>query len=271
IRIVSDILESNGSSSMASVCGGTLALMDAGVPIKSTVAGISIGLVYEEGKYVLLTDIQGEEDHAGDMDFKVAGTRKGVTAIQMDLKTPGVALSLLKEALEQAKSGRFAIMDIMEQTIGQSKKELSTYAPRMVQVKVPVNKIREVIGPGGKIINKIQDETGATISIEDDGTTSISAPNGESLKAAKEWVEGIIAEVEIGKIYTGKVTRVENFGAFVEVLPGKEGLVHISQIAQHRVQNVTDEVNLGDTIKVKAMEIDSKGRLNLSRKAAMGE
>ncbi|HAM39479.1 MAG: polyribonucleotide nucleotidyltransferase [Elusimicrobia bacterium RIFOXYC2_FULL_34_12] len=271
IRIVSDILESNGSSSMATVCGGSLALMDAGIPIKSGVAGIAMGLMTEGDKYVILTDIQGLEDHYGDMDFKVAGTRVGITGIQMDIKIDSVKMNILEEGLEKAKIARLKILDIMDKTISQSKSALSEYAPKMITIMIDVAKIKDVIGSGGKIIRKIIQDTGAEINIEDDGKITISAVNSESLNMAKQRIEDITADVEVGKIYKGKVVSITNFGAFVEVLPNKDGLVHISQIEEKRVEKVEDVLKLGDEIWVKVMEVDKQGRINLSRKQAMKE
>jgi polyribonucleotide nucleotidyltransferase len=268
IRVVADILESNGSSSMATVCSSSLSLMDAGVPIKNAVAGISIGLVKEGDKYVLLSDIIGSEDHYGDMDFKIAGTKNGITAIQLDLKIIGVPISILKEAVEQATKVRHEILGIMSKTIESPRSSISQYAPKIVAFKIKKEKIGEVIGPGGKIIRKILEETGAEIDIDDDGKVTISAPSDEQLSKARARVLEITEEVEVGKIYTGTVRRITNFGAFVEILPGKEGLVHISQLAQNRVKNVSDVLKIGDVIKVKCMEIDDMGRINLSKRQA---
>ena len=270
IRVVSEVLSSNGSSSQASVCGSTLALMDAGVPIKSPVAGIAMGLierVEEDGtsKMAILSDIQGMEDFLGDMDFKVAGTADGVTAIQMDIKVHGLSREILETALRQAKVGRMHIMGIMLEELPEPRKELSKYAPRIISMQVPVDKIRVIIGSGGKTINKIISDTGAKIDIDDDGNVFIASPNLESLEAAKSMIEGLIEEVEVGKVYTGKVVRLMNFGAFVEVLPGKDGLLHISKICKARVEKVEDMLNIGDTVTVKCVEIDSQGRVNLSR------
>jgi len=269
LRLVSDILESNGSSSMASVCGGSLALFDAGVPIKASCAGVAMGLVMEGSNYAILTDIMGMEDHLGDMDFKVAGTRKGITALQMDIKISGLTTEIMAKALEQARVGRLKILDIMESSLSAPKADLSAFAPRMVTLHIPPSKIGELIGPGGKNIRKIQEESGAEISIEDDGRVFISSTKKESVDLAKQMVEYIAADVEVGKTYTGKVTRILNFGAFVEVLPGKEGLVHISQLAETHVKKVEDVVKEGDEITVKVTEIDSQGRVNLSRKAVL--
>ncbi|MBP2650268.1 MAG: pnp 1 [Firmicutes bacterium] len=269
IRLVSEILESNGSSSMASVCGSTLSLMDAGVPIKSPVAGVAMGLVKDGDYYTILTDIQGLEDALGDMDFKVAGTKKGVTAIQMDIKIAGISKEILTTALEQANRGRMHIMGIMLETISQHRDDLSPFAPRIITMEIDPDKIRDVIGPGGKIIKKIIEETGVTIDIEDDGKVFIAAVDGEAGKKAVKIIENLVRSVEVGTSYLGKVTRLMNFGAFVEILPGKEGLVHISQLALERVAKVEDVVNVGDEIMVKVTEIDRQGRINLSHKALL--
>ncbi|ADY56534.1 Polyribonucleotide nucleotidyltransferase [Syntrophobotulus glycolicus DSM 8271] len=276
LRLVSEVLESNGSSSMASVCGSTLALMDAGVPIKAPVAGIAMGLIQEESQYAILSDIQGLEDHDGDMDFKVAGTAKGVTALQMDIKIKGVSREILAQALKQAKEGRMFILDKMLAVIGEPRKELSPHAPRIISFTIHPDKIREVIGPGGKTIKKIIEETGVKIDIEDDGRVFISAVDGEAGEKAHSIIQSMTQEVQIGQIYKGKVVRVMDFGAFVEVIPGvlglqgKEGLVHISQLDVNRVAKVEDIVHEGDEILVKAIGIDKQGRLNLSRKEAIG-
>ncbi|MCK4233231.1 polyribonucleotide nucleotidyltransferase [candidate division WOR-3 bacterium] len=269
IRIVSDILESNGSSSMATVCGSSLALMDAGVPVKTSVAGLSIGLVKENEKYVILSDIIGDEDHYGDMDFKVAGTRKGITVIQLDTKTSGLGIDVIKEALTRAKEGRYFILDIMDRTLNEPRLSLSEYAPKVEMIFVPKEKIGEIIGPGGKMIRRLIEETGAEIEIGDDGKVSICSLNSESVAQAKAKINALIQEIEAGSTYYGKVTRVTNFGAFVEITPGKEGLIHISQLAHHRVAKVEDEVKTGDMVKVIVKEIDNMGRINLSRKAVL--
>ena len=275
IRLVSEVLESNGSSSMASVCGSTLSLMDAGVPIMAPVAGIAMGLIKEGDQIAILTDIQGLEDHFGDMDFKVAGTSKGVTALQMDIKIKGVSQEILMKALTQAKKGRLHILDKMLTVMDKPRPQLSTYAPRIITASIHPDKIRDVIGPGGKTIKKIIDETGVKIDIEDDGRVFISSMNGDGGDQALQIIKSLTQEVEIGKIYQGKVMRVMDFGAFVEVIPGvlglsgKEGLVHISQLAHERVERVEDIVKVGDDILVKATAIDKQGRLNLSRKDAM--
>ena len=263
IRIVSDITESNGSSSMASVCGGCLALLDAGVPIKATCAGIAMGLMKEGDNYVILTDIMGMEDHLGDMDFKVVGTRKGITALQMDIKIDGLTTEIMAKALEQARVGRMEIIGKIEATLPEPRPELSKYAPRMVSFAIPQSKIGTVIGPGGKTIKGIQETTGVEISIEEDGTVFISSPNALAVETAKSMVEGLTAEVEVGKEYKGKVTRIMNFGAFVEILPGKEGLVHISKLSKKHVKKVEDVVSIGEEIVVKVEEIDKQGRINL--------
>lgn len=266
IRLVSEVLESNGSSSMGSVCGSTLSLMDAGVPIKRPVSGVAMGLVKDGDHYSILTDIQGMEDALGDMDFKVAGTTKGVTAIQMDIKIAGITKEILTTALEQAKRGRSHILNIMLETISTPKAELSPYAPRIITMEIHPDKIRDVIGPGGKTIKKIIEETGVSIDIEDDGKVFIAAVDVSAGEKAIRIIEGLVREVEVGTTYSGKVTRIMNFGAFVEILPGKEGLVHISQLALERVAKVEDVVKIGDEITVKVTEIDRQGRINLSRK-----
>ncbi|TCS81439.1 polyribonucleotide nucleotidyltransferase [Pectinatus cerevisiiphilus] len=269
IRLVSEILESNGSSSMGSVCGSTLSLMNAGVPIKKPVSGVAMGLVKDGEAYTILTDIQGMEDALGDMDFKVAGTEDGVTAIQMDIKLTGITRDILASALEQAKRGRAHILSKMMEAINEPAKELSPYAPRVTTINIPVDKIRDVIGPGGKIIKKIIDETGVQIDIEDDGTVRITAVSLESAKKAVDIIKDLTREVEVGTVYKGKVTRIMNFGAFVEVLPGKEGLCHISQLDKNRVGKVEDVVKVGDELEVKVTEIDSHGRVNLSHKVLL--
>ena len=269
IRLVSETLESNGSSSMGSVCASTLSLMDAGVPIKAPVAGVAMGLVKDGEYFTILTDIQGLEDALGDMDFKVAGTDKGITAIQMDIKIDGINKDIFTQALAQAKRGRDHIMGIMMECISEPRKELSQYAPKITTISVDPEKISKVIGPGGKMIKKIVEETGAKIDIDDSGKVFIAAVNSESAAKAIDMIHGIVADAEVGKVYTGKVTRLMNFGAFVEILPGKEGLVHISQLSTERVGKVEDVVSVGDEIVVKVTEIDQKGRINLSRKAVL--
>ncbi len=266
VRIVSDILESNGSSSMATVCAGSLALMDAGVPLAKPVAGIAMGLIKEGGDVAVITDILGNEDHLGDMDFKVAGTRDGITAFQMDIKIRGISFDIMARALEQAKEGRYHILGIMEQTISEPRKELSQYAPRMTSMKIPVDMIGAVIGPGGKVIKNIVLQTGAEVNIEDDGTVVIAAVSGESSDKAREMIERLVESPEVGKVYKGTVKRVMDFGAFVEFLPGKEGLLHISQIDHKRVNKVEDVFKIGDEVEIKLMEVDDMGRYNLSRK-----
>ncbi|MGC2129727.1 MAG: polyribonucleotide nucleotidyltransferase, partial [Candidatus Aquilonibacter sp.] len=270
LRLMSEVLESNGSSSMASVCGSSLALMDAGVPITEHVAGVAMGLVLKGKDYTVLTDIQGLEDALGEMDFKVAGTKKGITAIQMDIKVQGITIEIMREAMAQAKKSRFFIIDKLVETIAQPRAELSQYAPRMIVIKINPDKIKDVIGPGGKIINKIIAETGVEkIDIEDDGTVFITSLDGASGEAARQYVENITKDIKVGEIYTGTVKRVIPIGAFVEILPGKEGLVHISQLAPERVAKVEDVLNVGDTTQVKVLEIDGQGRVNLSRKAVL--
>jgi polyribonucleotide nucleotidyltransferase len=269
IRLVSEVLESNGSTSMGSVCGSTLALMDAGVPISAPVSGVAMGMVKEGDRSVVLTDIQGVEDFYGDMDFKVAGTRTGVTAIQMDIKAKGLDRPTVAKALEQARVGRLHILDKMLETLPSPRAEMSPFAPRIVIVKIHPDKIREVIGPGGKIINKIIAETDTKIDIEDDGRIYVAGVNKEGTERAVRWIEDIVREVEVGKTYRGRVTRVTPFGAFVEVLPGKEGLVHISKLAEERVEKTEDVVNVGDEIEVKCTEIDNLGRVNLSRREVL--
>lgn len=269
IRLVSEVLESNGSTSQASICASTLAMMDAGVPIKAPVAGVAMGLI-KDGEHVsILTDIQGMEDHLGDMDFKVAGTADGVTAIQMDIKIAGIDRQILDDALKQAKEGRMFILSKMMEAIQKPRETLSPYAPKIIVMNINPDKIRDVIGAGGKIINKIIEETGVKIDIEQDGRVFIASSNEEMNQKARSIIEGIVREVEVGEIYVGTVKRVEKFGAFVEVLPNKEGLVHISQLSTERVGKVEDVVNVGDTITVKVTEIDQQGRINLSRKAVL--
>ncbi len=269
VRVVSEILESNGSSSMATVCAGTLSLMDAGVPIKAPVSGIALGLIKEGNDTVILTDIAGVEDHFGDMDFKVTGTKEGVTAIQMDLKIDGISLEIIKDALTQAKQARLSILNEMLKVIDRPRADLSEYAPRITILKIPVEKIKDVIGPGGKIIRKIISETGAKIDIEDDGRIFVASPDEAASAKAIEIIKALTEEVEVGKIYKGRITRLMNFGAFCEILPGKEGLIHISELADKFVKNVEDVVKTGDEVSVKAIEIDNMGRINLSIKRAM--
>ena len=269
LRLVSEILESNGSSSMASVCGSSLSLMDAGVPIKAPVSGVAMGLVKDGDHHSILTDIQGLEDALGDMDFKVAGTAAGITAIQMDIKIHGISREILESALEQARQGRLFILDKMIATLDKPREELSDYAPRIITVKIHPDKIREIIGPGGKMIKKIVEESGAKIDIEDDGRIFIAAVDPKSGQIAQTMIENLVREVQVGEVYTGKVTRLMTFGAFVELLPGKEGLVHISQLAHERIEKVEDVVKVGDEITVKVTEIDRQGRVNLSRKVLL--
>jgi polyribonucleotide nucleotidyltransferase len=271
IRIVSDILESNGSSSMATVCGGALALMDAGVPIKAPVAGIAMGLIKEGDKTVVLTDILGLEDHLGDMDFKVTGTKDGITAFQMDVKISGVTKEIMETAMEQAKHGRLHILGKMAGILSDPREQLSTHAPRIFTLKIKTDKIRDVIGAGGKVIRGIVEETGVKIDIDDSGTINIASSDEESARRAIEIVEGIVADAELNKLYTGKVKRIVDFGAFVEILPGTEGLLHISQIDEKRIEKVTDVLKEGEEILVKVIEIDKMGRVRLSRKEAMRE
>ncbi|HET9497087.1 MAG TPA: polyribonucleotide nucleotidyltransferase [Candidatus Limnocylindria bacterium] len=271
IRVVSEVVSSNGSTSMASTCGSTLSLMDAGVPISAPVAGAAMGLITDPdtNRYAVLTDITGKEDAYGDMDFKVAGTADGVTALQMDIKVPGITAEILRDALEQARTARLFILGKMTEVISASRSELSPYAPRITTIKIPIDKIRDVIGAGGKVIRQITAETGTQINVEDDGTIQIAATDGEAAEKAVRWIEGLTRDVEVGKEYLGKVTRIMNFGAFVEILPGKEGLVHISQLADYRVARVEDVVTIGDELMVVVTEIDRMGRVNLSRRAAM--
>lgn len=271
IRLVSEVLESNGSSSQASICASTMAMMDAGVPIKAPVAGIAMGLVKSGEHYTVLSDIQGMEDHLGDMDFKVAGTSKGVTALQMDIKIEGLNREILEEALQQAKQGRMYILEHMNETISEPREELSAYAPKILTMTINPDKIRDVIGPSGKQINKIIEETDVKIDIEQDGTIFISSVNAKNNQAAKKIIEDIVREVEVGQLYDGTVKRIEKFGAFVELFPGKDGLVHISELAEERVRKVEDVVSIGDKLLVKVIEIDNQGRVNLSRKAVLKE
>ncbi|MGE3537275.1 MAG: polyribonucleotide nucleotidyltransferase [Candidatus Tectimicrobiota bacterium] len=269
VRVVSDILESNGSSSMATVCGATLALMDAGVPIKSPVAGIAMGLIAEHGQVAVLSDIMGLEDHLGDMDFKVAGTMQGVTAIQMDLKTTGVSPGIMAQALEQARQGRLQILQAMEAILNEPRQNTSTYAPRIMTIKVHREKVREVIGPGGKTIRGIIEATGVTIDVEDDGTIVIAAPDEIASQAAVRMIRELTQEAEIGQIYLGTVRKIMDFGAFIEIFPGTDGLLHISQISDKRINKVTDEFQEGDQLLVKVLEVDRNGRIRLSHKEAV--
>ena len=269
LRLVSEVLESNGSSSMGSVCASTLSLMDAGVPIKAPVAGVAMGLVKDGDFFTILTDIQGLEDALGDMDFKVAGTAQGITAMQMDMKVHGINREIFEQALAQAKRGREFIMGKMMECISAPRKELSKWAPKITSIMVDPDKIAKIIGPGGKTIKKICETTGAKIDIEETGKVYIASPDTDAVEKAIQAIDGLTAEAEVGKIYTGKVTRIMNFGAFVEILPGKEGLVHISQLSTEHVDKVEDVVSVGDEIAVKCVEIDNKGRINLSRKAVL--
>ena len=279
IRVVSEVVESNGSSSQASICGGCLSLMAAGVPIKAPVAGIAMGLITNGKKYTILTDIQGLEDHMGDMDFKVAGTRKGITALQMDIKIKGVTKEILKEALAQAKKARMQILDVMDNVISEPRKELSPYAPKIEMMQIDPEKIKDVIGRGGEMITKIilessgvetvSDKDAVKVDIEDDGRVIIYHTDEKIIARTKEMIEQIIREVETDKIYTGKVVKVEDFGCFVELWPGCEGLVHVSQLAYERVNKPSDIVSVGDEIVVKSLGFDNRGRLNLSRKEAL--
>jgi polyribonucleotide nucleotidyltransferase len=269
IRVVSEILESNGSSSMASVCGSSLALMDAGVPLKAACAGVAMGLIQEGDKVVVLTDILGSEDHLGDMDFKVAGTREGITSIQMDIKIDGLSLDLLRDALARAQTARFHILDVMEQTISTHRAELSPHAPRIITVQINPQKIGDVIGPKGKTIRSIQDETGAEINVDDAGVVTISTSDGVAGAKAKAMVEALVAEPEVGKIYEGPVKSTTAFGAFVEIMPGTEGLLHISELAHDRVEKTEDVVKKGDIVRVKLLSMDDRGRMKLSRKALL--
>jgi len=269
IRVVSDILESNGSSSMATVCGGSLALMDAGVPLKAHVAGVAMGLVTDGERYRVLTDIMGLEDHLGDMDFKVAGTRAGITAFQLDTKIEGLPDNVMRDALAQARTARLHILDIMDAALPQARPEVSRHAPKITSIKISTERIRDVIGKGGATIRRIQEETGATIEVEDDGTVRIAAVNGESSDAAVEWIHYLTAEAEVGKVYDGKVKTITKFGAFVEILPGTDGLLHISEIDHKRINRVEDVFQVGDTVQVKVVDIDTAGKIRLSRKVLL--
>lgn len=271
IRIVSDILESNGSSSMASVCGGALALMDAGVPISNPVAGIAMGLIKEGEQVAILSDILGSEDHLGDMDFKVAGTKNGITALQMDIKIAGLDKSIMEQAMQQAKEGRLHILGEMNKALDAPRPELSKYAPRIITMKVPTDKIRDIIGPGGKVIRGIIDKCGVSVDIDDSGLVSIASSDQAAADKAVEYIENLIQEAKIGTIYLGKVKKVVDFGAFVEIFPGTDGLVHISQICDRRIQSVSDELQEGDEIKVKVIDVDQQGKIKLSRKEALKE
>jgi polyribonucleotide nucleotidyltransferase len=271
VRIVSDILESNGSSSMASVCGGALALMDAGVPLKASVAGVAMGLVMDEktGKWAVLSDIAGAEDHYGDMDFKVAGTRTGITALQMDIKVSGITMDIMRKALEQARQGRFEILDKMHQAIAEPRAEISAYAPRIVTIKIPVEKIRDVIGPGGKTIRGIIEKTGVKIDVEDDGRVNVASADESAAAKAIAMIQELTATPELNKSYLGRVERITDFGAFIEIMPGVDGLLHVSEIANYRVKDVRDELKEGEQIMVKVINIDPSGKVRLSRKALL--
>ncbi len=271
VRVVSDILESNGSSSMASVCGGSLAMMDAGVPLKSAVAGIAMGLVMDEksGKYAVLSDIAGAEDHYGDMDFKVAGTADGITALQMDIKVGGITTDVMRKALDQARRGRMHILEKMQEALGAPRQSISAFAPRIVTIRIPVDKIRDVIGPGGKMIRSIIERTGVKIDVEDDGRVNVASADGESAQKAISIIQELTATPELNKTYLGKVQRITDFGAFVEIMPGTDGLLHVSEIANHRVKDVRDELKEGEQILVKVINIDPTGKIRLSRKALL--
>jgi len=267
IRVVSEITESNGSSSMASVCGTSLSLMDAGVPLKAPVAGVAMGLIKDGSKFAVLTDILGDEDHLGDMDFKVAGSATGVTALQMDIKIDGITREIMQAALAQAHEGRLHILGKMNAVIDKPRAELSEFAPRIITMKIHPDKIRDVIGKGGTVIRALTEETGTTIDIEDDGTVKIASVDKAAGEAARKRIEDITADVEVGRIYQGKVAKLMDFGAFVTILPGRDGLVHISQISEERVEKVSDKLTEGDVIKVKVLEVDKQGRIRLSMKA----
>jgi len=273
IRIVSDILESNGSSSMASVCGGSLAMMDAGVPLKAAVAGVAMGLVMDEttGKYAVLTDIAGAEDHYGDMDFKVAGTADGITALQMDIKVSGITAEIMTKALDQARRGRLFILDKMKEALSAPRQTMSIHAPRIVTIRIPVDKIRDVIGPGGKMIRSIIERTGVKIDVEDDGRVNVASADGDSAARAISIIQELTATPELNKTYVGKVQRITDFGAFIEIMPGTDGLLHVSEIANHRVNNVRDELKEGEQVAVKVINIDPTGKIRLSRKALLQE
>jgi len=273
VRVVSDILESNGSSSMATVCGGSLAMMDAGVPLKAPVAGIAMGLVMDEetGKYAVLSDIAGAEDHYGDMDFKVAGTATGITALQMDIKVAGITTEVMRKALEQARQGRMHILEAMQQALAAPRQNISTFAPRIVTIRIPVDKIRDVIGPGGKMIRSIIERTGVKIDVEDDGRVNVASADGNSAQKAISIIQELTATPELNKTYLGKIQRITDFGAFVEIMPGTDGLLHVSEIANHRVKDVRDELKEGEQILVKVINIDPTGKIRLSRKALLAD
>jgi polyribonucleotide nucleotidyltransferase len=271
VRVVSEILESNGSSSMASVCGGSLSLMDAGVPIKEAVAGVAMGLISDGQKTVVLTDIMGDEDHYGDMDFKVTGTRESVTAVQMDIKITGVTKEIMQAALQQAKEARLKVLDKMNAAIMKPRSNLSPYAPVITILQIKPEKVRILIGPGGKVIKEIINATNVKINVDDDGKVVVAGPDQESTQAAMEMINRIVQDAEVGKIYKGKVVKIMDFGAFVELFPGTDGLIHISQLAKERVNRVTDILKEGDEVTVKVLEIDKNGRISLSRKAVLEE
>jgi polyribonucleotide nucleotidyltransferase len=273
VRVVSDILESNGSSSMASVCGGSLAMMDAGVPLAKAVAGIAMGLVIDEksGKYAVLSDIAGAEDHYGDMDFKVAGTASGITALQMDIKVSGITTEVMRKALEQARQGRMHILGIMTGSLANPRQSISAHAPRIVTIRIPVDKIRDVIGPGGKMIRSIIERTGVKIDVEDDGRVNVASADETSAQKAISIIQELTATPELNKTYLGKVQRITDFGAFVEIMPGTDGLLHVSEIANHRVKDVRDELKEGEQLLVKVINIDPTGKIRLSRKALLQE
>ncbi|HHN68078.1 MAG TPA: polyribonucleotide nucleotidyltransferase, partial [Thermopetrobacter sp.] len=271
IRVVSEITESNGSSSMATVCGSSLSMMDAGVPIRRPVSGIAMGLILEGEKFAVLSDILGDEDHLGDMDFKVAGTEEGITSLQMDIKVTGITEEIMRTALDQARAGRAHILNEMKKALTESRPELTEHAPRIEVMHIPVAKIRDVIGAGGKVIREIVEKTGAKIDIADDGTIKIASADKSAIAAAMDWIKGLTEEPEVGKIYEGKVVKVVDFGAFVNFFGSKDGLVHISEMADHRVAKVTDVVNEGDIVKVKLLSIDPRGKVRLSIKAARQE
>lgn len=272
VRVVSEVLSSNGSSSMASVCGSTLALMDAGVPLKRPASGIAMGIIIGEGgKYKVLTDIQGLEDHFGDMDFKVAGTKEGITALQMDVKVDGIDTDMLDSVLKQSNRNRMDILEKITNVVPGPRENLSPYAPRILTIRINPEKIRDVIGPGGKVINQIIDETGVSIDIEDDGMVFITSTDEISAKKAEEWILNLTREVKAGEFFQARITRIMNFGAFAEVLPNQEGLIHISELAPQRVEKVEDVVKVGDMVPVKVKEIDRQGRINLSRKDALAD
>ncbi len=273
VRVVSDILESNGSSSMASVCGGAMAMMDAGVPLRAPVAGVAMGLILDEGtgKFAVLTDIAGAEDHYGDMDFKVAGTAAGITALQMDIKVSGITMEIMRQALAQAREGRLFILGKMAETLAGPRAQTSQYAPRIVSIKIPVDKIRDVIGPGGKMIRSIIERTGVKIDVEDDGRINVASNDEASAARALAIIQELTATPEIGKTYMGKVQRIADFGAFVEIMPGVDGLLHVSEIALHRVKDVRDELKEGEQLLVKVLNVDPSGKIRLSRKALLQE